>query len=77
MKIGINYGCANGGMMDSMTMTPIDGRDPGWKPPYIVEVTEAEWEEWQVHLRAHGRWEEFWDNKCIDAERYPRGLIGR
>lgn len=68
MKIGINDGCANGGMMDSLSISPLD-TNPGWEPNYTVEVTKEEWAEWQLFLKEHRKWEHFWDKKTADASR--------
>lgn len=72
MKIGINDGCANGGMMDSMSISPFTPEDKNWEPTYTVEVTEEQWAEWQAFLLLHDRWESFWDTLMRDATRRSR-----
>lgn len=64
MKVGISDGCANGGMMDSLDIHPLED-EPDWEPYYTVEVTAQKWEEWQSFLKLHNKWERFWDNKMF------------
>lgn len=49
MKVGINDGCANGGMMDSLSIAPL-AEEPDWEPYWTVEVTDQEWAEWEAFL---------------------------
>lgn len=74
MKVGINDGCAHGGMMDSLSIHPLK-EEKGWQPMYTVEVTEEEWAEWQAFLKLHNKWEGFWDKKMQEGERRKRGPI--
>lgn len=67
MKIGINDGCANGGMMDSLSISPKEEGD--WDPMYVVEVTNEEWAAWEAFLREENKWDLFWDGKCREATR--------
>lgn len=62
LKVGINDGCANGGMMDSLSIA-LMSEEPGWEPYYTAEVTEREWQEWLSFLEAEIRWARFWDKK--------------
>lgn len=63
LKVGINDGCANGGMMDSLSIS-LMSENPDWEPYYQTEVTQQEWDKWITHLRAHAEWERFWDKRC-------------
>lgn len=66
MKVGIWDGCANGGMMDSLS---IDKFTPGDGQPYAVcEITDEQWEEWEAFLKLHDKWEAFWDKQLIAKE---------
>jgi hypothetical protein len=68
MKVGVNDGCAHGGLMDSLSIEPMeDNKD--WRPYWIVEVTDEEWKNWQAHLEEHFKWEKFWDRKLIKENR--------
>jgi hypothetical protein len=68
MKIGINDGCANGGMMDSLSIGKME-EDPDWEPFVQVEVTEEEWTSWEVFLKEHEKWETFWNNKMFPPKK--------
>lgn len=59
MKIRINDGCANGGMMDSLSIRPDEGGDDSYGT--LVDVTDEEWSRWQEFLKLHEHWEVFWD----------------
>lgn len=74
MKVGINDGCANGGMMDSLSIDEFTEEDEtdGWTPAYTVEVTEAEWAAWTAHLKEHKKWERFWDKRMLEEEARSR-----
>lgn len=71
-KIGINDRCANGGMMDSLSISPL-AEDDGWEPMYTVDVTDEEWSAWQAHLKEHDKWADFWYNKTDEVDRKKRG----
>jgi hypothetical protein len=58
MKITIRDGCANGGMMDSLSIYPAEDEDD-----VTCEVAEEAWREWQAFLKQHNKWERFWDTK--------------
>lgn len=71
MKIGINDGCAHGGMMDSLTISPMK-EDKDWKPEWITEVSQEEWDNWQAFLKEHNKWEMFWYSK-LTKENWNKG----
>lgn len=74
LKVGINDGCANGGMMDSLSISLLS-EDPDWEPFRKAEVTQEEWDSWQAFLKEHDKWELFWDKKMREGEkRAPRKL---
>lgn len=62
MKVGINAGCANGGMMDSLSIHKMD-EDEDWNPECMVEVSEEEWALWEAFLELHSHWSNFWNNR--------------
>lgn len=68
MRIGINDGCAHGGMMDSLTIHPMKPRED-WEPYWVTEVTDEEWSQWQAFLDQHNKWERFWDSKMTKENR--------
>ncbi len=68
MKVGINDGCANGGMMDSLSIETLEGNED-WEPYWIAEVTDEEWMNWRAHLKEHAKWEKFWDKKLTKENR--------
>lgn len=70
MKIGIWDGCANGGMMDSMSMSPYVGGNE--KPYAIADIPEEIWHNWQVFLKEHDKWERYWDQLLIAKENRNR-----
>lgn len=61
MKIGIWAGCANGGMMDSLSISPFS-EDDG-EPDAVYDCSYAEWTEWKAHLKEHTKWARFWNDK--------------
>lgn len=71
MKIGIWDGCANGGMMDSLS---IHEYEEGNGEPYaIAEISEKKWAEWQAFLKEHNKWELFWDRELCKKENRNHG----
>ena len=70
MKIGIWDGCANGGMMDSLSISPYKENDG--EPYAIAEVTEEKWAEWKAFLKEHDKWSVFWDKELCKKENRNR-----
>lgn len=64
MKIGINDGCANGGMMDSLSIEPME---PGWEPMVVVDVPDEKWAEWLTFLKEHNTWDKYWSKLFTTA----------
>lgn len=70
LKIGITDGCANGGMMDSLSIYEMEDGD---EPYFTTTVTAEKWAEWKAFLKLHDKWEQFWDAKLMAAERRKLG----
>lgn len=68
MKVGINVGCAHGGLMDSLSIEKME-EDDDWMPYYTVEVSEEDWALWESFLKLHDHWEAFWNNRMTKGNK--------
>lgn len=71
MKVQIQDGCANGGMMDSLSIDLVDEGEEVHPHSFVTEVSPHEWARWEAFLKEHDMWERFWDKKLLTRDYHP------